>query len=121
MTLSASLRVKLSKEIMTRLSNEEWPLLDLTLNEFGLPTNSSWSDSKGSYVAKMISSATDKTLIDLAQHVGFDLQEAIDGPKIQPLFRENEMFRVFLTHLAIHRKFTAELQEKCFHSESQVS
>jgi hypothetical protein len=43
--LSPSERTKLITEIGTRLSNQDWPLIDLTLHQFSLPTEYDWRNS----------------------------------------------------------------------------
>lgn len=40
--LTPSQRVTLLKEISARLSVEEWPLVDVTLTQFKLPTSDEW-------------------------------------------------------------------------------
>jgi hypothetical protein len=110
MPLTPSQRVTLIKEIATKLSFEDWPLIDVTLKQFGLPTMDQWSSSRDAYVIQMIGEAKDNVLIDLGQHVGFQFQEQ-KSPGIDPPFWRKGMFRVFLTHLAMKRKFAADLQE----------
>ncbi len=89
MALSSSKRVLLIKEIATRLSAEEWPFIDLTLNQFSLPTSDTWGGSKPTYVLKMLEGASDRQLIELGQHVGFQFDEA--GPqRVDPPFGKRE-------------------------------
>jgi nucleoside 2-deoxyribosyltransferase len=57
----------------------------------------------------MVERATDETLIDLAQHVGFSF-EIVAAPRIDPPFWRKGMLRLFVSHLATHRAFAAELQ-----------
>lgn len=59
----------------------------------------------------MAEGASDQLLIDLAQHVGFQFEEP-RPLRVDPPFWRREMLRVFLTHLAVHRAFAAELQEQ---------
>jgi uncharacterized repeat protein (TIGR03803 family) len=47
MALSASQRVSYLKEIGKRLGAEEWPLIDVTLSQFELPTNNEWGSGYG--------------------------------------------------------------------------
>lgn len=108
MALTPSQRVVLIKEVAARLAAEEWPLVDVTLKQFGLPWSDQWSDSKEAYVLKMIGDARDDVLVDLAHHVGFTLRSA--GARNDPPFWRKDMFRVFVSHLAAHRTFAAELQ-----------
>lgn len=110
MPLSASTRISLLKEISNRLQVEEWPLVDLTLSQFGLPTSESWSGNRHSYVLEMCKSATDDKLIELSQHVGYILEEA-PKPGIDPPFWRKRMFRLFISHLSAEKVFAAQIQE----------
>lgn len=108
--LSASKRISLLKEISNSLQVEEWPLIDVTLTQFNLPTSETWTDDKYAYVLAMCKSASDSVLIELGQHVGFLIEEAtrvgIDAP-----FWQSRMFRLFISHLSTKKIFAAELQE----------
>jgi hypothetical protein len=110
MSLSPSERVTLMKEITTRLANEEWPFIDVTLKQFSLPWSEQWSGTKDAYILQMIDEASDQVLIDLAQHVGFKIDRA-NPHRIEPPFWRHGMLRVFITHLAAHRVFAGTLQE----------
>ena len=110
MPLSASKRISLLKEISDRLQMEEWPLIDLTLSQFGLPTSNEWDNSKNAYVIHMSKEAQDSVLVELAQHVGFLIEE-IPKPGIDPPFWRKRMFRLFVTHLATEKLLAAQLQE----------
>ena len=110
MPLSPSQRVALIKEIAGRLATEDWPLIDVTLKQFSLPWTDDWQGSKDGYVLQMIEKAPDQSLIDLAQHVGFQFEE-LTMRRVEPPFWRKGMLRVFVTHLATHRDFAGELQE----------
>lgn len=97
------------KEITGRLTTEEWPLIDVTLRQFSLPWSDSWNGDKDAYVLQMIEEAPDQSLIDLAQHVGFQFEE-VSARRVEPPFWRKGMLRLFVTHLAIHRDFASELQ-----------
>jgi hypothetical protein len=110
MSLSPSQRLVLIKVIAERLGNESWSLVDITLTEFGLPTQSNWNGDVETYVLKQVQSAPDQTLIDLAQHVGYKFEQAaVSG--VEPPFWHKDMLRLFISHLATHKIFAAELQE----------
>lgn len=108
--LTSSQRVTLLKEIASRLSMEEWPLVDVTLAQFNLPTSDEWQGDKTAYILHMTKGTSDPTLLELAQHVGFLLEEA---PKlgVEPPFWRKRMFRLFVSHLSTEKVFAAELQE----------
>ncbi|KAF0192043.1 MAG: hypothetical protein FD165_1111 [Gammaproteobacteria bacterium] len=110
MPLSPSQRVLLMKEIAARLGTEDWPLIDVTLKQFSLPWSDEWRGSKDAYVLHMVDEAPDQSLIDLAQHVGFQFEE-IPAPRVDPPFWRKGMLRLFVSHLATQRNFAAELQE----------
>lgn len=113
MPLSASERVNLLKEITHRLEGEEFPLLDLTLEQFGLPTSEIWNGSKEGYILQHVKGANDAIVAELARHVGIDIgREAAGDGKVDPPFWQAGYFRLFLSHLATHRGFTAEIQEQ---------
>ena len=109
MALTPSQRISLLKEIAQRLANEDWPLIDVTLKQFSLPWAAEWGGTKDAYVLRMIEDAADDVLIELARHVGFNL--AAGGPRLERPFWRHGMLKVFITHLAAHRKCVAELQE----------
>ncbi len=111
MALTPSQRVTLIKDVGTRLSAEEWPLVDVTLKQFGLPWSDDWRGSKESYVFQMIEGAADQQLIDLAVHVGLQIQEQETPARVDPPFWRKGMLRLFITHLATNRALAAQLQE----------
>lgn len=108
--LTASQRVTLLKEISSRLSMEDWPLVDVTLTQFKLPTSDEWGGDKSAYVLHIAKGAADDSLVELAQHVGFFLEE-VPKPGVDPPFWRKRMFRLFVTHLSSEKIFAAELQE----------
>src|SRR5207249_7820958 len=107
MAISTSEKVRLLKEAAARLMEEDWPLIDLTLKQFGLPTADQWSGSKLGYVVQMIDDATEQQVIELTQHVGLTT-DAPSIPRLDPPFWRTGMFRAFLTHLAAHRRLAAD-------------
>ena len=109
MALNPSDRIKIITEASRRLAGEEWPLIDLTLSQFGLPTTDTWSGEKDAYVIEMASKATDDVLITLAHHIGFEV--STPEPGIDPPFWKDNNVRIFLSHLSANREFAAELQE----------
>jgi hypothetical protein len=110
MPLSASKRIILITEISARMQMAEWPLIDLTLSQFGLPISDGWHGTKIEYILQMCKGGDDNVLVELAQHVGFQFDEA---PKsgIDPPFWQKRMFRLFISHLSAERVYAAQLQE----------
>jgi hypothetical protein len=107
--LTSSQRVTLLEEISDRLSVEGWPLIDVTLSQFKLPHSEQWQGDKNSYILQMAQGASDQSLIELAQHVGFRLEEA-PKPGVDPPFWRKRMFRLFISHLSSEKAYAAELQ-----------
>lgn len=110
MPLSASQRISLLKEIGSRLQMEEWSLIDITLTQFGLPTSTTWSGNKYDYILDMSQVGSDSALVELAQHVGYIVEE-VPKPGIEPPFWRKRMFRLFISHLSAEKVFAAQLQE----------
>ncbi|SPF36927.1 conserved hypothetical protein [Candidatus Sulfotelmatobacter kueseliae] len=110
MALTKSQRVKLMKAISTSLGGEDWAVIDTTLKQFGLPWQDSWSGSTSSYVLKMIGDAADDELVELGEHVGHKIDQ--QGPTLPAdlKFWQPGMMRLFVTHLAKHKVFAAQLQ-----------
>jgi hypothetical protein len=111
--VNPSERIRAIREIANRLSAEEWSIIDLTLEQFGLPTSTSWDSSdKFGYVVQMLRGAADPDLQGLAIHVGADAgevaaQSAVDAPFWKPGY-----FRLFISHLAVEKAFASELQSR---------
>lgn len=115
MALTPSQRITLVKEIVSRLIDEDWPLIDLTLREFGLPTTDEWNGNKESYLYQHVTGANDVVLMQVAAHVGFEIQGIEEAPGFEPPFWTKGQMRLFVSHLAAHRVFAAELQEQLAH------
>lgn len=114
MALSKSQRIKLLVEIADRLSENDWAIIDLTLSQFDLPTQEVWNNTQKSYVLAMVKSADDESVIGLAQHLEIPLEDEFPSPTspdAHPSFWKPDSFRLFISHLATHRKFAAALQE----------
>jgi hypothetical protein len=132
MPLTPSQRVTLMREIASRLYEESLTLIDVTLVQFGLPTSDEWNGNWYGYVLKMIEKASDSVLVDLAQHVGYEVAfaEALrveSAILVEAPFWKKRMFRLFLSHLAVHKKYASKLQQElltcyisCFVAHSDI-
>jgi len=98
------------KESAKRLGTEEWPFIDATLKVFSLPTLDTWNGTTNAYVLKMLEESSDDTLMELAEHVGFQFDTKLT--RVDPPFWGKGMLRLFITHLSAHREFAAQLQEE---------
>jgi nucleoside 2-deoxyribosyltransferase len=108
MSLTASQRVSLIKEIVKRLSVENYSVIDMTLGEFKLPINDSWSGGTDSYIMQMVKGQDDAKLLGVAKHLGY----SIETPSyLEPTFWEEGKLKVFLSHLSKQKSWTTELQE----------
>lgn len=110
MALTPSQRIALLKEISSRLSEENWSFIDLTLQEFGLPTRANWSGNFESYILTMLKGVADPTLIELAKHCGVSFEGEVKPQGIDPPFWHKGMLKLFISHLATHRTEAAQLQ-----------
>lgn len=112
MALSASQRINIIKEVANRLEPEDWPLIDLTLEQFGFPTSSSWTGTSHAYLIEHVSKGSDAQLIEIADHVGYVVEQPGASVIADPGYWHPEHFRVFLSHLSAQKVFTAELQSE---------
>ena len=55
-------RVDLIKEISQRMNQEEWPLVDMILQQFEMPTSETWSGDKIYYISEMLKDSSDEWL-----------------------------------------------------------
>jgi hypothetical protein len=68
-------RINLIAAIASKLENEEWGLIDLSLRQFGFPFSDQWGGSKCDYVIAMIENGEDQILLDFATHFGILINE----------------------------------------------
>lgn len=115
MALSASQRINIIKEVASRLEPEDWPLIDLTLEQFGLPTSSSWSGAIHAYLIDHVSKGNDAQLIGIAEHLGYLVEQPGASAVTDPEYWHADHFRVFLSHLSSQKVLTAELQSELLH------
>jgi len=119
--LTPSERINAIQEIASRLSREEWPLIDLTLKQFSLPWSNEWSGEKLSYIIEMVSDADNEILSQLAAHLGYDI--AYERSIVEPDFWEAGHFRLFASHLVDEKVYATNLQTelKNFHIATFVA
>jgi hypothetical protein len=96
--VTPSERIAVISEIGRILAQQDWPLIDLTLRQFGLSTTDGWERDKTSYVIWMIDDAPDEKLSDLATHLHIPLSAGIEQPADLP-FWEPEHLRLFVSHV----------------------
>ena len=112
MPLKVSDRLKLLKEVSDRLCFEEWYMVDTTLKEFGLPTETIWGSEKAAYIIEMARNASDCVLVDLGKHLGFELDNINKFAVTEDCgFWQHGMFKLFVSHLAAERQFAGDLQK----------
>jgi TIR domain len=108
--LTPSERVRLITQIGPLLSAETWPVIDLTLKQFGLRWSPSWpSNDKPSYIIEMITEASNEQLLSLASHVGIETSPR--ASMIEASFWKQGHFRLFIGHLAERKDFATSLQD----------
>lgn len=111
--MGPSERIAIIVEISRRLAAEKWSIVDLTLRQFGLPTTESWSSSGDEYIMFNLENAEPEVLLGLANHLGFSPGES--RPATVPDFWREGQVRLFISHLAVHKKFAASLQGELNH------
>jgi len=108
--LTPSDRVKLITQVSALLSAESWPVIDLTLKQFGLRWSPEWpSGDKSSYILEMITESSDDQLLSLASHVG--IENSPRASVIEASFWKPGHFRLFIGHLAERKDLATSLQE----------
>jgi len=114
-------RITAIQEISSRLSKEDWPLIDLTLKQFSLPWSEQWSEDKKNYIVEMVSDGPGETLAQLAAHLGYDI--AYERSVVEPDFWEPGHFRLFAGHLAEEKDYATKLQSELndFHKRTGTS
>jgi len=106
--MTPSQRVSLLKQIAFRLSEEQWPLVDLTLSQFGLPIQKTWSGTILTYILEMTKNVNEDVLIDLGSQLGLELESS--SSHIAPAFWQPGYFRLFLSHLSAESGRASELR-----------
>ena len=109
-TLSTSERVHLISEIAARLGESNWTLVDITLRQFGLPWRSGWTGELVDYVMEMIENAPESSLIELGRHLGYE--PSVSRSVVAPAFWRSGYFRLFVSHIAKHRRFIGQMQDR---------
>lgn len=108
--MTPSDRIKYIKEIGERLSRENWDLIHLTLDQFGVKDLKSFSGTAPEYVIKRVQNADDKQLTELATHL--DIGVAIPEPQIVPSFWKPQNLRLFISHISSSKMDAQSLKEK---------
>jgi len=97
-------RIAAIKRISSRLGAEDdWFEIDLVLEQFGFPTWDQWEGTKLSYVHRSIKDAPSDMLEALDRYLMGDT-----SPSEEPW--ESGRFRLFISHVAGHRKTAHELK-----------
>lgn len=109
MALTPSERAHLIRDIADRLSDNTWPIIDMTLRQFDLPTTDEWRGGTHAYVIAMVEDSSDKSLVELGSHVGCELDLSLPSEAI-PSFWEDGHFRLFISHLWEYRLFAGQIE-----------
>jgi len=105
--MNPSEKIKHIKDIASKLSQEEWSVIDLTLKEFGFPWSDQWNGDRESYVVEMISNAEEGKLLEIAKHMGVISQLKTEH---KPMFWKEDDVRIFLSHLSNIKTQAKELR-----------
>lgn len=116
MTLTTGQRIDIKKKIAETLEQQEWSDSDLTLDEFGFPTDDRWNGTKIEYVVAMLRGASNESLIQLD---GYLHPKAGPTPTPQPEQFDDpanpwsgEGFRLFVSHVHAHAKQAGHLRKE---------
>lgn len=109
MALTPSERAHLIRDIADRLSDNTWPIIDMTLRQFDLPTTDEWRGGTHAYVIAMVEDSSDKSLVELGSHVGCELDLSLYSEAI-PSFWGGGHFRLFISHLWEYRLFAGQIE-----------
>jgi len=102
-------RTNLITEIGRRLSREEWPIVGMTLRQFGFQETVNYEgDDRLGYVVFTIESGEDAALLSLTHHLRS--WDESPRPHVEPTFWQTDNFRLFVSHLASHREFAGNLK-----------
>ena len=104
--MNTSERIKLIQAIAERLAREEWRIIELTLRQFGLPTQSVYGQELDFIIAN-IDGASDIQLSQLAQHLGLTTAAPVVGE--EGTWVPNQ-FRLFITHLSSDQALASALK-----------
>ncbi|PPG81738.1 hypothetical protein C5C52_07925 [Rathayibacter sp. AY1E5] len=107
MPLSPGERIGFIREIATLLDKQEWPDIDLVLDQHGLPTTDDWNGGPGkrAYVVAMIQRASDDDLRGLHGFLTGTSGQSMPGAS--PF--KSDRLRLFLSHLTSHRDLVGEV------------
>lgn len=110
--MTASERIKIKKAILQALKDRGWTEIDLTLSEFGLPTfDERWQGNTESYILASLGEAGDDDLRSLARHLDVGADDSPSAERALPSFWAPGSFRLFVTHLAGHKKRATRLRD----------
>ena len=84
-------------------------VIDLTLSQFGCPTDTSWSDTRQRYVVRMVGDQPDDVLDALAQHLNLGVDE-YDENRLTSDFWAEGYFRLFISHLGSEKAYAHEFK-----------
>lgn len=108
MKITNSVRAKAKLAIAERMVELPWHEVDLLLEEFGGSTSEYWDGTKEQYILSMLKNVAGEAILELADHLDLNLSSA--KPDDMPKFWNNAEYRIFLSHLSVHKLFASELQ-----------
>lgn len=114
--MTAAERVEKIRAISDALEGQSYGDIDLTLDQFGLPTSESWSGSKRDYVLQHAKGCTDQALTDLHDYLCPTELPTTEPPPAQvarfgAVPWETDSYRLFLSHVSGEKKNVAELRD----------
>lgn len=102
-------RVDLIRKISERMNQEEFPMVDLILRQFDLPTTDMFNGDKIHYIIHMLDRASNENLKELAGYFGIGGTRA--QPQNSPDFWEDNFYRLFISHRSEDKAEVSALQK----------
>lgn len=110
-------RIDVKRRIARTLGQQGWGDIDLTLDEFGLPSRDEWSADIESYVLEMLRHASDEDLVQLDAYLhpkdaptAQPQPDSFDDPWASPW--SGQGFRLFLSHIHEFREHAGAIRRE---------
>jgi hypothetical protein len=116
MTLSPGERIDLKKRIVSTLGDQSWQNIDLTLHEFGFPTQTDWEGRTEPYVLAMLEDGREPDLLALDSYLH---PSSVPAAAPQPVTFDDPSnpwsgpgLRLFISHCHQHAEKAGSLREE---------
>jgi hypothetical protein len=117
--MKRSERARLLLRVVERLSQDDWPTIDLVLGQFEGKRTDDWQGSKQSYVGWSLESVDDDVLSELGEFLGLTGTAVpaeqleigvVEISEVQRIWGEDPCLRLFLSHISRNKSDAATLK-----------